>query len=68
MKEVGDYLYKKVEIVCKDGKVFHGDVVSFGGSVQGEEEYGVADEYLTVFTGDADYVLFGSEIEEIKEV
>ncbi len=68
MKQFGEYLYKDIEVTCKDGKVFQGTVMSFGGSVQGKEDYGVDEDYISVYTGDADYVLFRSEIEEIKEV
>ena len=68
MKQFGEYLYKDIEVICKDSKVFRGSVMSFGCSVQGKEDYGVDEDYISVYTGDADYVLFRSEIEEIKEV
>ena len=68
MKQFGEYLYKDIKLTCKDGKVFQGSVMSFGGAVQGKEDYGVEEDYISVYTGDADYVLFRSEIESIKEL
>lgn len=68
MIDFGKYLYKRVRIVCTDGQVFDGEVVSFGGSVQGKEEYGRKEDYISVYTGDSDYVLFQSEIKEIVEL
>lgn len=65
MTYYGEYLYKKVKVICSDGKEFTGEVVSFGGSVQGEEEYGQAESFISVYTGDDQYVLFESEIKEI---
>lgn len=67
MKEFSQYLYKKVTVICTDGKEFSGEITSFGGSVQGEEEYGIAEDYIDIYTGDSSYVLFRSEIKEIKE-
>lgn len=67
MKDYDKYLYKKVKVICTDGKEFAGEVVSFGGDVQGEEEYGKKEAYLCVYTGDSDYVLFESEIKEVIE-
>ncbi len=68
MKDYSKYLYKKVKVICSDGKEFVGEVVSFGGSVQGEEEYGKAEDFICVYTGDSEYVLFDSEIKEIVEL
>lgn len=67
MKEFGEYLNCKVEIICKSGKIFKGEVMSFGDFVQGEEEYGRAEAYICVYTGDTCYVLFQSEIQDINE-
>ena len=68
MVDFGKYLYKQVKVSCVNGSVFEGDVVSFGGSAQGEEEYGRSEDYISVYTGDAVYVLFRSEIENITEI
>lgn len=67
MKRFDEYLYQDVEVRCVDGQVFRGSVDSFGGSVQGKEDYGREEDYIAVYTGDSDYVLFRSEIENIKE-
>ncbi|WP_343084082.1 hypothetical protein [Blautia producta] len=68
MKTYDEYLYKKVRIVCTDGSEFTGSVDSFGGSVQGKEEYGRAEDFLSVYTGESSYVLFQSEIKDIVEL
>lgn len=68
MKSFGDYLYKDVAVVCKDGEIFKGQVTSFGCDVQGLEEYGREEEHICVYTGDAEYVLFDSEIEKVVEI
>lgn len=68
MKTYDEYLYKKVRIVCTDGSEFTGSVDSFGGSVQGEEEYGRAEDFLSVYTGESSCVLFQSEIKDIVEL
>lgn len=68
MKPLGEYLYKKVKVICTDGKVFTGQVDSFGGSVQAKEEYGRSEEYIDIYAGDSCYVLFQSEIKEIIEL
>ena len=68
MKSFDWYFDKKVKVLCTDGQVFSGAVVGFGGSVHGEEEYGRAENFISVYTGDASYVLFESEINDIVEV
>lgn len=68
MKSFGEYLYRDVKITCKDGKTFKGSVDSFGGSVQGKEEYDREEKFICIYTGDASYVLFESEIKEIAEI
>lgn len=67
MKTFDEYLYKKVHVICTDGSEFFGSVDSFGGSVQGEEEYGIPENYIAVYTGDGSYVMFESEIKDIIE-
>ena len=67
MKDFSQYLYKKVKIICTDGKEFSGQIRSFGGSVQGEEEDGIAEDYIDIYTGDNNYGVFRSEIKEIHE-
>lgn len=66
MMQYDEYLGKKIRVYCKDSSEFYGDAVSFGGTVQGEEEYGRAESFIVVYTGDGEYVLFESEIEAIK--
>ena len=39
--------------------------MSYGGEAQGKEEYGVAEAYISVYSGDCCYVLFEREIEQI---
>lgn len=68
MKRFDEYLYKKVEIVCTDKSEFVGEVTSFGGSVQGEEEYGIAEDFLCINTRGGNYLFFRSEIAEIIEM
>lgn len=68
MKQFDEYLYKRIRVVCTDGTVFEGQVDSFGGTVQGEEEYGRKEDFVSVYTGDGCYVLFRSEIKEIIEM
>lgn len=67
MKTFDKYLYKKVKVICTDDETFVGEVMSFGGSVQGEEEYGKAEDFICVYTGECEYILFRSEIKEIIE-
>lgn len=68
MTYYGEYLYKRVKVICTDGMEFVGEVTSWGCSVQGEEEYGRAEDYICVYTGDSQYVLIESEIKEIIEL
>ncbi len=68
MTYYGEYLYKKVKVICFDGKEFVGEAVSFGGRVQGEEEYGRAEDFICVYTGDCEYILFEGDIKEIVEL
>lgn len=68
MKTFDQYLYKKVKIVCTDDSEFVGSINSFGGSVQGKEDYGREENFLSIDTGDGDTVLFESEIKELLEL
>lgn len=68
MKSYDEYLYERVRIICTDGSEFTGSVESFGSSVQGEEEYGRAEDFISVYTGESSYVLFQSEIKDIVEL
>jgi hypothetical protein len=63
----GEHLHKTVSVTCKDGQVFKGDVFSFGGSVQGKEEFGVEEPYLEVDVGGSGVLIFEHEIESIEE-
>lgn len=65
MMDFSIYLQKRVKIRCTDETEFTGEVLSYGGSVQGEEEYGTAEPYISVYTGDGCYVLFEHEVKEI---
>ena len=68
MKELGEYLYKDVKVICTDGETFDGTIESFGGSAQGKEDYGVEEDYIDLRKGGTSTVLFKSEIENIEEL
>lgn len=68
MKTFDKYLHKEVKIICTDDTEIRGTVDSFGGSVQGLEEYNREENFLSIYTGDEDIVFFESEIKEIVEM
>ena len=68
MKDYSKFLHKKIKVICSDDKKFIGEVVSFGGNVQGKEEYGRDEDFICIYTGDSEYVLFRDEIRGIEEV
>ena len=39
MKRIGEYLYKKVRVETKDGRILEGDVISFTSSIEAESGY-----------------------------
>jgi len=68
MMAFDQYLDKGVTVICDDLSEFTGIVDSFGGSVQGKEEYDREEAFISIYTGDGDYVLFESEIKDIIEL
>ena len=64
-RSFGEYLYKDVIITDIDDIVYKGDVASFGGEIEGKEDYGVAEPFIVIWQGAMQMLLFESEIKEI---
>ena len=65
MSYYGDYLHQPITVICTDGDRLSGNVISFGGSVQGKEEYGTPEDFLVLDTNGSATILFDSDIQKI---
>ncbi len=66
MKNIFDYLYKKVTVTCTDGQKFIGNITSMASSLEEDTEDPAYDS-ITIYDGGTETQLFRNEIADIEE-